>query len=427
MWYQTVIQVFKIKDLRNKILFVLGAFVVFRLMANIPIPGIDTAQLRNFFESFKMFQLLGAFTGGSMDRMSLAMLGLGPYITAIIIFQLLTMIFPALERMYKQEGEAGRTKFNQYARIATVPLSLLQGWAMLALLQKQGVIVFPSWLEMAAALTTICAGSMLLMWIGELVTEKGIGNGVSLLIFAGIVADFPRNIQQMAAGYTDASQLPGYIAFFVMAIAMAAAVVLVNEARRNIPVSYAKRVRGMKMVGGVSTHLPLNLNPAGVIPIIFALSILLFPSMIANFFVSSGGWVGSAAQTVAGLFSGDSVFYMVSYFVLVVLFTYFYTAVTFDPKQISSNLQKMGGFIPGIRPGQSTADFLRYILNRILLAGAIFLGLIAIMPQIVGSLTQVSTFSFLIGGTSLLIAVSVILETVRQIRAQLQMREYETF
>lgn len=427
MWYQTVIQTFKVKDLRNKIFFVLGAFVVFRLMANIPIPGFDAQQLRNFFENFKMFQLLGAFTGGSMDRMSLAMLGLGPYITAIIILQLLTMIFPALEKMYKEEGEAGRAKFNQYARIATVPLSLLQGWAMLTLLQRQGVIVFPSPLEMIAALATICAGSMLLMWIGELVTEKGIGNGVSLLIFAGIIADFPRNIQQMAAGYTDPSQIPGYIAFFVMAVAMVAAVVLVNEARRNIPVSYAKRVRGMKMVGGVSTYLPLNINPAGVIPIIFALSILLFPSMIANLFVSAGGWVGNVAQIVVDLFRSDSAFYMISYFALVVLFTYFYTAVTFDPKQISGNLQKMGGFIPGIRPGKPTADFLRYILNRILLMGAIFLGLIAIMPQIVGSLTSVNTFSFLMGGTSLLIAVSVILETVRQIKAQLQMREYETF
>jgi preprotein translocase subunit SecY len=426
MWYQTVIQTFRIKDLRGKILFVLAAFAVFRLMANIPIPGINVDQLKIFFGQFQMFQLLGAFTGGSMDRLSVAMLGLGPYITAIIIFQLLTMIFPALEKLYKEEGEAGRTKFNQYARIATVPLALLQGYAMMVLLQRQNVVEFPSLLAMVASLLTITAGSMLLMWIGELVTEKGIGNGVSLLIFAGIVADFPKNVQQMVSAY-DPSMIPGYIMFFIMSVAMVAAVVLINEARRNIPVSYAKRVRGMKMVGGVSTYLPLNINPAGVIPIIFALSILLFPSMIANFFVSAPGWAGTAAQTVANLFSGDSVFYVVSYFVLVVLFTYFYTAVTFDPKQISTNLQKMGGFVPGIRPGAPTADFLRYILNRVLLVGAIFLGLIAIMPQIVGSFTGVNAFSFLIGGTSLLIAVSVILETVRQIKAQLQMREYETF
>jgi len=426
MWYQTVIQTFKIKDLRAKIFFVLAIFMIFRLMANIPIPGINHDQLKIFFQQFQMFQLLGAFTGGSMDRLSIVMLGLGPYITAIIILQLLTMIFPALERMYKEEGEAGRTKFNQYARIATVPLALLQAYAMTVLLQRQNVIEFPSFLVMIASLLTIAAGSMLLMWLGELVTEKGIGNGVSLLIFAGIVSDFPKNIQQMITAY-DPSMIVSYAAFFLMSVAMVAAVVLVNEARRNIPVSYAKRVRGMKMVGGVSTYLPLNVNPAGVIPIIFALSILIFPSMIANFFLSAPGWVGKIASTTVNLFRADSAFYVIFYFILVVLFTYFYTAVTFDPKQISNNLQKMGGFVPGIRPGSPTADFLRYILNRVLLVGAIFLGIIAIMPQIVGSATGVQSFSFLIGGTSLLIAVSVILETLRQIKAQLQMREYETF
>jgi preprotein translocase subunit SecY len=428
MWHQTLIQAFKIKELRDKIFFVLGAFVIFRLMANIPIIGIDPSQLKQFFGEFGIFQLLGAFTGGSLDRFSLVMLGLGPYITAIIIFQLMTMIFPALERMYKEEGEIGRAKFNQYARIATVPLAMLQGWAMISLLSgpSAGILHFNSPLEMFSALLMITAGAMLLMWVGELVTEKGIGNGVSLLIFAGIMADFPRNLRQMIEAY-DPSMAPGYIAFFAMAIAMVAAVVLVNEARRNIPVSYAKRVRGTKMAGGTSTYLPLSVNPAGVIPIIFALSVLVFPAMVAKFFESAGGWVGNFAGAVVSLFSIDSVFYMVSYFILVVMFTYFYTAVTFNPKQISGNLQKMGGFIPGIRPGQPTADFLRYILNRVLLFGAVFLGLIAVMPQIIGPLTGVNAFSFLIGGTSLLIAVSVILETVRQIRAQLQMREYETF
>ena len=354
------------------------------------------------------------------------MLGLGPYITAIIILQLLTMIFPTLEKMYKEEGEAGRTKFNQYARIATVPLALLQGYAMLVLLGRENVIHFASPWVMAASLLTITAGSMLLMWIGELVTEKGIGNGVSLLIFAGIVSGVPKNIQQLASAY-DPSMIPGYIEFLVMSVLMIAAVVLINEARRNIPVSYAKRVRGMKMVGGVSTYLPLNINPAGVIPIIFALSVLLFPSMVANFFVSAPGWVGNVAQTTVSLFQTTGIFYMVCYFLLVIVFTYFYTAVTFDPKQISTNLQKMGGFIPGIRPGTPTADFLHYILNRVLLMGAVFLGIIAIMPQIVGAFTGINAFRFLIGGTSLLIAVSVILETLRQIKAQLQMREYETF
>lgn len=427
MWYQTIAQTFKIKDLRSKILFVICMFVIYRLMCNTPIPGIDSVSLKNFFNNFQIFQLLGAFTGGSMDRLSVAMLGLGPYITAIIILQLLTMIFPSLERLYKEEGEAGRMKFNQYARIATVPLALLQGYAMLVLFQRQGVIAFDSPLQMIASLLTITAGSMLLMWMGELITEKGIGNGVSLLIFAGIIADFPKNIQQMVSGYTDASQIPSYVVFFLMSVAMIAAVVLINEARRNIPVTYAKRVRGMKTVGGASTYLPLNINPAGVIPIIFALSILIFPSMIGSFLQNQPGWVGQAAATTVRLFDSNGAFYLVTYFVLVVLFTYFYTAVTFDPKQISTNLQKMGGFIPGIRPGTPTANYLYYILNRILLVGAIFLGLIAIMPQIIGSLTNVQVFTFLVGGTSLLIAVSVVLETLRQIKAQLQMREYETF
>lgn len=425
MWYQRVVQIFRIKDLRNKILFILGIFVIYRLMANIPIPGVDLEKLRGFLDQFSAFQLLGAFTGGSLDNMSIVMLGLGPYITAIIIFQLLTMIFPSLERLYKEEGEMGRQKFNQYARIATVPLALLQGYAMLVLLQRQGVADFSSIAGLFAALMTVTAGSLLLMWLGELISEKGIGNGVSLLIFAGIIADFPKSTYQLIQN-SSAIPVLNIIVFFAMSVAIIASVVLINESRRNIPVSYAKRVRGTKMYGGVSTYLPLNINPAGVIPIIFALSILLFPIMIANFLGGAGGFVGQAAAATRNLFD-NPVFYGFFYFILVVLFTYFYTAVTFDPKNIANNLQKMGGFVPGIRPGTPTANFMYYILNRVLLVGAIFLGLIAVMPQIIGSLTSVTAFSFLIGGTSLLIAVSVVLETVRQINAQLQMREYETF
>jgi preprotein translocase subunit SecY len=426
MWYQKAIQIFKIKDIRNKVLYVLAVFAIYRLMANIPIPGINVENLRNFFGQFQVFQLLSTFTGGSMDSLSIVMLGLGPYITAIIIFQLLTMIFPALERLYKEEGEAGRQKFNQYARIGAVPLAMLQGFGMMVLLQREGAVAFATPLIFAAALITITAGSLFLMFLGELVTEKGIGNGVSLLIFAGIVSDFPKNVVQMAQAY-QAGMLVNYAIFFVMSVVIIAAVVLINESRRNIPVSYAKRVRGSKMYGGVSTYLPLNINPAGVIPIIFALSILLFPTMIANFLGHASGWVGSAASWYSTVFASGSWAYGIAYFLLVVIFTYFYTAVTFDPKNIAENMQKMGGFVPGIRPGAPTANFLYFILNRVLLVGAIFLGLIAVMPQIVGALTGVVSFHFLIGGTSLLIAVSVILETVRQINAQLQMREYETF
>ncbi|MGB2762082.1 MAG: preprotein translocase subunit SecY [Minisyncoccales bacterium] len=432
MWYHKLIQIFKIHDLRNKLLFVLFIFAVFRLMANIPVPGVNLENLERFFRENESLNLLNLFTGGALERSSIVMLGLGPYITSVIILQLLTMIFPQLEKMYKEEGESGRRKFNQYGRILTVPFAALQGFAMLSLLQHQSppVVEFSSPVMLLAAVLSITAGAVFLMWLGELITERGIGNGVSLLIFAGIIAAFPMSIFQ---SYFDVESSPektlSYILFFVLALVIIFSVVLVNEARRNIPVSYAKRVRGMKMYGGVSTYLPLNLNPAGVIPIIFALAIMLFPGMIASFLGGAGGMVGNIAQTIGNLFDPQRnlLVYGVFYFMLVVLFTFFYTAVTFDPKAISTNLQKMGGFVPGIRPGSSTANFLKYILNRVLLFGALFLGLIAVMPFIVSGITSVQTFSFLIGGTSLLIIVSVVLETIKQINSQLQMRDYDTF
>jgi preprotein translocase subunit SecY len=300
---------------------------------------------------------------------------------------------------------------------------------MLALFQRQQVISSLAPAELLASILTITAGTLLLMWLGELISEKGIGNGVSLLIFAGIIADFPNNIQQIILKW-DPSTIPAYLLFFGLSIlVIIPGVVLINEGRRNIPVSYAKRVRGNKMFGGASTYLPLNVNPAGVIPIIFALSILLAPGMVAQFLAGTGGWLGSAATMVANFFDPgkNPLGYGIIYFALVALFTYFYTAVTFDPKAVSGNLQKMGGFIPGIRPGESTAHFLAYILNRVLLIGAIFLGVIAVAPSAIVSLTNITAFSFLIGGTSLLIVVSVVLETMRQINAQLQMREYDTF
>lgn len=430
MWYQKIIQIFKIPDLRNKILFILGIFVVFRIMANLPMPGIDAQGMKEFFAQFQIFGLLNIFTGGALDQLSIVMLGLGPYITAVIILQLLTMIFPQLERMYKEEGEAGRQKFNHYGRLLTLPLAVIQSYAMLTLFQRENVIGELSGFLLFASVLTITAGTLFLMWLGELISEKGIGNGVSLLIFAGILAEVPVNIRQAyfdLAG--DPAKIPTYLLFFGLALLIIVGVVLINEARRNIPVSYAKRVRGMRMYGGVSTYLPLNINPAGVIPIIFALSILILPGMIASFLTGVGGIIGTIAQFTADFFDpqknpwGQGILY----FLLVILFTYFYTAVTFDPKAIASNLQKMGGFIPGIRPGQSTTNFMYYILNRVLLVGALFLGTVAIAPSIVAGVTGVMVFQFLVGGTALLIVVSVVLETMRQIRAQLQMREYESF
>jgi len=429
-WLNKVIRVFKLPDLRKKILFVLGVFVIYRIMANIPIPGIEAEALEKFFEEMKVFGMLDLFVGGSLSNLSIVMLGLGPYITATIIMQLLTMIFPALERLYKEEGEAGRQKFNQYGRILTIPLALLQSYAMLALLQQQGAIGQLSPQILIGSLITITAGCVFLMWLGELISEKGIGNGISLLIFAGIIARLPVNIRQMFVSW-DPQAIPAYLLFALVAIVIIAGVVMVNQGRRNIPVSYAKRVRGMRMYGGVSTYLPLNVNPAGVIPIIFAFAIMMFPGMIASFLGGVEGTVGNIAQTVSQFLERDLV-YSALLFILVVLFTFFYTAVTFDPKAISSNLQKMGGFVPGIRPGESTASFLRYVLNRVLVFGALFLAVIAVLPSIIPSIiegiteVEITVFNFFIGGTSLLIIVNVVLETLRQINSQLQMREYET-
>src|SRR3990167_2266844 len=313
--FQKLLSIFKITDLRNKILFVLGVFVVFRVMANIPIPGIDASRLHEFFEGNQLFGLLNLFTGGALDNLSLVMLGLGPYITAVIVLQLLTMIFPAFERMYKEEGEAGRQKFNQYGRMLAVPFALVQGYAFLTLLSRQGIIDRLAPLEYVTALGTVIAGTLFLMWLGELITEKGIGNGVSLLIFAGIVAEFPLNARQMFVDWDPTRTLP-IASFFLMAFLIVAGVVYITEARRNIPVSYAKRVRGNKMYGGVSTYLPLQVNPAGVIPIIFALSLLTIPGMIASFFAALGGAIGGIANAIQN-FLVNPWAYGILYFVLV--------------------------------------------------------------------------------------------------------------
>ena len=417
--------IFKIQDLRKKILFILFIFGVFRLAANLPIPGIDRGRLDEFFGSNQIFGLLNIFSGGALEQLSVVMLGLGPFITATIMLQLMTMIFPKLKEMYQESGEQGRQKFNQYGRMLTVPLALLQGFGFITLLTRQNVIAPLGFFDLITTLITVTAGAIFLMWLGELISEKGIGNGISLMIFAGIVASVPLSVRNLILTATR-DQIPTIIAFFVLAIVIIAGVVIVNEARRNIPVSYAKRIRGGKMYGGVSTFLPLSLNPAGVIPIIFALSIMLFPSMIANFLGASSTGVIVRIAEILNAFSANIWLYGFFYFLLVVLFTYFYTAVTFNPDTVATNLQKQGGFVPGIRPGKPTAQHLYYILNRTLLVGALFLGTIAVLPSVVQGMTGITTFAFLVGGTSILIVVSVLLETIRQIDAQLAMRDYET-
>ena len=394
---------------------------MFRLFAAVPIPGIDISRLKEFFENNQLFSLINVFTGGGLDSLSIVMLGVGPYITASIVMQLLTFIFPQLEQMYKYDGEAGRQRFNQYSRLLTVPMAILQGYGFIILLSRQGVIDPLSSFQWLTSLAVITAGTVLLMWFGELISEKNFGNGISIMIFAGILASMPTAIRQALFVY-DPSQLVTYVGFVVIAIAVIAGVVYITEAQRNIPINYARRVRGNKVFGGVSTYLPMRVNSAGVMPIIFALSILLFPGMIANFLTGSNVAIVSSVANFFNSFLQNQTVYGVSYFILVVLFTYFYTAVTFDPKSISENIQKQGGYVPGIRPGPSTAEFITHLLNRVTLVGAIFLGLIAVLPQIIRGFTGITTFT--VGGTSILIVVSVALEVMKAVDAQLSMYEY---
>ena len=416
-----ILQIIKRPELRNKVLFILALLLVSRVVSNIPVPAVDADRLRDFFAQNQFFGLVSAFTGGSLTALSIGMLGLGPYITGSIIMQLLTMIFPSLEQMYKYEGEAGRAKFNQYSRMLTVPFAALQGFGFLTLLSRQGVVGPLSTLDWVATLATVTAGSMFLVWLGELITEKNLGNGVSLLILAGIVAGLPTSIQQASFTYT-ADQLFTYAAFIVVGLAVVVGVIYISEAQRNIPINYARRIRGSKVFGGVSTYLPMRVNNAGVIPIIFALSILLFPGMVANFLAAYDIPVISSMALKINTILQSNLWYSTFYFVLVVVFTYFYTAITFDPKSISENIQKQGGYIPGIRPGVMTSQFLSHLLTRVTLVGAIFLGTIAILPNIVQGFTGITAFT--VGGTSILIVVSVAIEIMKQVDAQLSMYEY---
>lgn len=432
---EKVSQLWRVKDVRNRILYVLAILVVFRLAAHVPVPGIRTENLANFFNQNQVLGLLNVFSGGALENFSVVMLGVSPYITASIIFQLLTMIIPRLEELSK-EGERGYQKINQWTRLLTVPLAIVSGYGTLVLLQRGGAIQGQAaagssqllgsltLVQTITALIVITAGSIFLMWLGELISEKKVGNGISLLIFAGIVARVPSGIQHTIALF-DPSQLFTIIGFMVVGLITIAGVVIVTEAQRNIPVSYARRIRGNRVYGGVDSHLPMRVNQAGVIPIIFAVSLVIFPSVIAQFFVRSNvGWIASLAQNTITFFQGGIGFDVV-YFLLVVAFTFFYTSVVFRPDQIAENLQKQGGFIPGIRPGRQTMEYLGYVSNRIVLAGALFLGAIAVLPSVVRQATGATALS--IGGTSLLIVVSVVIETVKQIESQLIVREYEGF
>ncbi|HSW88957.1 MAG TPA: preprotein translocase subunit SecY [Candidatus Saccharimonadales bacterium] len=415
---------FQAEDIRRKILFTAGIFLVFRIFAHIPVAGVNLASLQNLFSNNQFLGLLDVFSGGTLANFSVMALGLNPYINASIILQLLTMVFPQLEELSK-DGDSGRQKINQYTRLLTIPLAALQAVGMYLLLKNQHIITNLNPIDLVGFIITMVAGTMLLVWLGELITEKGIGNGISILIFGGIVGRIPVSFGQAAS--TAGSQNPfNMLFFFILGLLVIAGIVVINEATRQIPVFYAKRMRGTKTVGGQSTHLPLRLNQAGVIPIIFAVSLVLVPSLLSNYLVGvKNPALHNFATFLAQAFSPSGWLYNVLYFVLVVGFTYLYTAVIFNPKKISEEIQKYGGFIPGIRPGTATAKYLNYILTRITLAGAVFLGIIAIFPTIAKAATGVETL--LLGGTGVLIVVSVVLETVKSLEAQLVMRNYEGF
>lgn len=407
------------RALRNRILFVLGAIVAFRVLAAIPIPGVDHTALAQFFANNQFLGLLSVFSGGGFSYLSLVMLGVGPYITASIIMQLATVIFPQVKAMYSEEGDAGRTKFVAISRAITIPLAILQAVAFLSLLENQGIVSAPTPFLFAINVFLVAAGSMLLMWVGELITEFGVGNGVSLIIFAGIVAHLPSGIGQ-ALFAASAANIPAYVAFALIALVVIFFVVMVSEAERSIPINYARAARGQVASG--PTYLPIRLLQAGVIPIIFALSMLLLPQMLLTALTSMGitGLAGIEQGYTA--FAANPFAYGIAYFLLVVMFTFFYTSITFEPHRIADNLQKSGAFVPGVRPGRETQNYLSKVVSRITLPGALFLGLVAVTPFIIQGITGISTI--LVGGTALLIAVTVLLDLIRKVDAQASLREY---
>jgi len=374
----TIFNAWKIPELRKRILFTAFIFVIFRLAAHIPVPAVNIEALKDLFARNQLLGLLDIFSGGTLANFSIMALGLNPYINSSIIFQLLTMAIPKLEALQK-EGEYGRKKINQYTRILTVPLAALQSFGMYALLRNQQIIDQLDPLRIMSLVVTMTAGTIFLMWLGELISEKGIGNGISMLIFAGIVGRLPVSFGQTIAVFNPENFF-NLIIFIVMSLAVVAGIVFINEASRKIRVQYARRISGQKMYGGQSSYLPLRINQAGVIPIIFAVSLVLLPSMLGNFLQGVPNPVlAKLAVSVAGFFRPNGLAYNLIYFILVIGFTYFYTAVVFNPQKIAEEIKKYGGFIPGIRPGEPTVFYLNKILNRITLVGAVFLGLIAIL------------------------------------------------
>lgn len=423
-YLQTFLKVFKVKNIRKKILFTGFIFLVFRIFAQVPVPGVDVESLKRIFAENQLLSLLDIFSGGTLANFSVISLGLNPYINASIIIQLLQLVFPKLEELAK-EGESGREKINQYTRYLTVPLAVVQAFGIYVLLRNSQIVGTVSPLSLLSLIISIAAGTVLLVWLGELITEYGVGNGISMIIFAGIVGRLPIALFQQISVF-DPSQLRNIIIFVATALLVVVSIVIVTEATRPIRVQYSRRISGNQPAGGNSSYIPMRVNQAGVIPIIFAVSLILLPATFARFFEQSPNtFIANLAQDLQRSFDPGGLTYNALYFFLVVAFTYFYTTVAFNTKQLSEMLMKQGGFIPGIRPGAPTRNYLNYISLRITLFGAIFLGLIAILPSIGQKLTGIQTL--LIGGTGLLIVVSVILETTKQIESQLVMSDYDSF
>jgi len=434
---QAVFNAFKIPDLRRKILFTLGMLAIFRFMASIPVPGVNRAGVENLVSTNQLLGMLNLFSGSGLRHFSIVALGVYPYITASIIMQLMTPIIPRLNEL-SNEGQYGRNKINQYTHWLTVPLALLQGYGQALLLTRTtdnngnpllagfGLFSAHTLLPTLAVLASLTAGTVLLTWMGELITEMGVGNGVSIIIFGGIVANLPSAVGNLVSSGSMTSNIMGSVLFVVITLVTIVGIVLINEGQRRIPVHHAKRVRAGRVYGGNTTYIPLKVNSAGMIPLIFAVSIMVFPGMIANFLQSSTRpWLHDFAGTLTRIFSPQSFQYNLIYFLMVVGFTYFYTMVIFQQQKIPENLQKQGAFIPGVRPGRNTANYLTAVLTRITLIGALFLGIVAVLPVIAAQITGVQ--SLLISATSMLIVVGVAIDTMRQLEAQLLMRNYEGF
>jgi preprotein translocase subunit SecY len=421
----------KDKELRHRLLVIAAILLLVRLMYVIPVPGVDQAKWQTILENNKIFGLASMLSGGALAKLSIAMLGIGPYITASIIMQLLALVFPALKEMQQEGTASDRKRFEQYSRILAIPLAALQGFSYLNILRAQGVLTYtPATLLINLLVITVI--SVFMMWLGENITRQKLGNGISILIFSGIVAEYPQEIALTIANYAASpsiSLMVNIVITFLMAFLVILGVIYVTEAERKIPVSYAKRVRGTKVYGGASTYLPMKVNQTGMIPIIFASSILMFPSLIGSLLsaVKNNATILKISVFLTNFLNPSSAnnwSYVVSYFAMVVLFTYFYTSITFEPKRISDNLQKNGGFIPGYRPGKVTEDFLAKTSTRVTLFGALFLGLMAVLPFIVQKFTKITTLT--IGGAGILIAVGVAVEIIKAIEAQVSLREYDT-